>query len=184
MEKWSYKSNGRNKIMSNARRKITKYEIILCILVLALIVVGLLLPKTGKLVMLDEFCNISIFWIVCFYVIVRVIHNWKIGGKSTKTAGVVIASICAMVCLWFTKDFAADLVSGTKTVTLTNIEVSETQAHTGIFSHHYYLMGTDSQKLRIRVEISVDDYTMMSLRENETAVLVYYEHTNRAVSIR
>ena len=184
MEKWSYKSNGRNKIMNNARRKITKYEIILCILVLALIVVGLLLPKTGKLVLLDEFCNISIFWIVCFYVIVRVIHNWKIGGKSTKTAGVVIAAVCAAVCLWFTKDLADDLVSGTKTVTLKDIEVSENQAHTGIFSHHYYLLGTDPQGERIRVEISADDYTLMRLAGNKSAVLVYYEHTGRAVSVR
>lgn len=46
--------------MSKVRRKITKYEIILCVLVLAVIVAGLLLPKTGELVLLDEFCNISV----------------------------------------------------------------------------------------------------------------------------
>ncbi len=170
--------------MSKARRKITKYEIILCILVLAVIAAGLLLPKTGELVLLDEFCSISVIWIVCIYVIVRVIHNWKIGGKSTKTTGMLIAVFCAAVCLWFTKDFTVDLVSGTKTVTLTDIEVSETQAHTGIFSHHYYLMGMDPQGLRTRVEISADDYTMMRQTGNETAVLVYYEHTGRAVSVR
>lgn len=161
--------------MSKVRRKITKYEIILCVLVLAVIVAGLLLPKTGELVLLDEFCNISVIWIVCIYVVVRVIHNWKTGEKSNKTAGVIIAVFCAAVCMWFTKDFAADLASGTKTVTLTDIEVSETQAHTSIFSHHYYLMGTDSQGLRTRVEISADDYTMMSQTGNGTAVLVYYD---------
>ena len=134
--------------------------------------------------LLDEFCNISVIWIVCIYVVVRVIHNWKTGEKSNKTAGVIIAVFCAAVCMWFTKDFAADLASGTKTVTLTDIEVSETQAHTSIFSHHYYLMGTDSQGLRTRVEISADDYTMMSRTGNGTAVLVYYEHTGRAVSAR
>lgn len=32
--------------MSKVRRKITKYEIILCVLVLAVIVAGLLLPKS------------------------------------------------------------------------------------------------------------------------------------------
>ena len=96
----------------------------------------------------------------------------------------IIAVFCAAVCMWFTKDFAADLAWGTKTVTLTDIEVSETQAHTSIFSHHYYLMGTDSQGLRTRVETSADDYTMMSQTGNGTAVLVYYEHTGRAVSAR
>ena len=170
--------------MGRSERKIKKYEIILCILVLAVIAAGLLLPKTGELVLLDEFCSISVIWIVCIYVIVRVIHNWKRGEKSTKTAGVVIAAVCAAVCLWFTKDLAADLVSGTKTVTLTDIEVSENQAHTGIFSHHYYLLGTDPQGERIRVEISADDYTLMRLAGNKSAVLVYYEHTGRAVSVR
>ena len=170
--------------MSKVRRKITKYEIILCVLVLAVIVAGLLLPKTGELVLLDEFCNISVIWIVCIYVVVRVIHNWKTGEKSTKTAGVIIAAVCAAVCLWFTKDLAADLVSGTKTVMLTDIEVSESQAHTGIFSHHYYLLGKDPQGERIRVEISADDYTRTRLAGNATAVLVYYEHTGRAVSMR
>lgn len=62
--------------MSKVRRKITKYEIILCVLVLAVIVAGLLLPKTGELVLLDEFCNISVIWIVCIYVVVRVIHMY------------------------------------------------------------------------------------------------------------
>ena len=163
--------------MSKVRRKITKYEIILCVLVLADIVPGLLLPMLGELVLLDEFCNISVIWIVCIYVVVRVIHNWKTGEKSNKTAGVTIAVFCAAVCMWFTKDFAADLASGTKTVTLTDIEVSETQAHTS-------MMATDSQGLRTRVEISADDYTMMSQTGNGTAVLVYYEHTGRAVSAR
>ena len=170
--------------MSKVRRKITKYEIILCVLVLAVIVAGLLLPKTGELVLLDEFCNISVIWIVCIYVVVRVIHNWKTGEKSTKTAGVIIAAVCAELCLWFTKDLAADLVSGTKTVILTDIEVRESQAHTGIFSHHYYLLGMDPQGERIRVEISADDYTRTRLAGNATAVLVYYEHTGRAVSVR
>lgn len=32
--------------------------------------------------------------------------------------------------------------------------------------------------------VEVDDYTMMSQTGNGTAVLVYYEHTGRAVSAR
>ncbi len=168
--------------MRRSERKIKKYEIILCILVLAVIAAGLLLPKTGELVLLDELCSILVIWIVCIYVVVRVIHNWKTGEKSTKTAGVIIAAVCAELCLWFTKDLAADLVSGTKPVILTDIEVRESQAHTGIFSHHYYLLGTDPQGERIRVEISAEDSARMA--GNKSAILVYYEHTRRAVSVR
>lgn len=163
---------------------IKKFEVVLCILVLAAIAAGLLLPETGNLVLLDELCSILVIWIVCICVIIRVIHNWKTGEKSTKTAGAIIAAVCAAVCLWFTKDLAADLVSGTKTVMLTDIEVSESQAHTGIFSSHYYLMGTDPQGERIRVEISADDYTRTRLAGNASAVLVYYEHIGRAASVR
>ena len=170
--------------MRKSERKIKKYEIILCILVLAAVAAGLLLPKTGELVLLDELCSISVIWIVCIYVVVRVIHNWKTGEKSTKTAGVIIVAVCAAVCLWFTKDLAADLVSGTKTVMLTDIEVSESQAHTGIFSHHYYLLGRI-----LRGKGSVWKYQQMTIHAaldcgNTTAVLVYYEHTGRAVSMR
>ena len=82
--------------MRKSERKIKKYEIILCILVLAVVAAGLLLPKTGELVLLDELCSISVIWIVCIYVVVRVIQNWKTGEKSTRTAGVIIAAVCAV----------------------------------------------------------------------------------------
>ena len=50
-------------IMVRSERKIKKYEIILCILVLAVIAAGLLLPETGNLVLLDELCNAAVIWI-------------------------------------------------------------------------------------------------------------------------
>ena len=74
---------------------IKKFEVVLCILVLAAIAAGLLLPETGNLVLLDELCSILVIWIVCICVIIRVIHNWKTGEKSTKTAGAIIAAVCA-----------------------------------------------------------------------------------------
>ena len=40
------------------KRKIQTYEIILCIFVLAVVAAGLLMPKTGSLVMIDEICDI------------------------------------------------------------------------------------------------------------------------------
>ena len=44
--------------MGKSGRKIKNHEIILCILVLAVIAAGLLLPETGNLVLLDEFCDV------------------------------------------------------------------------------------------------------------------------------
>lgn len=44
------------------KRKIQTYEIILCIFVLAVVAAGLLMPKTGSLVMIDEICDIVAVW--------------------------------------------------------------------------------------------------------------------------
>lgn len=57
------------------KRKIQTYEIILCIFVLAVVAAGLLMPKTGSLVMIDEICDIVAIWTVCIYVIVRIIQS-------------------------------------------------------------------------------------------------------------
>ena len=74
---------------------------------------------------------------------------------------------------------ALDLVSGPVTTRLTDIQVSRSQAHTGIFSLHYYLTGTDSQEERIRLEISGDDYTRLS--GSNSVTVEYYRHTGRIV---
>ena len=90
--------------MSRSGRKIKKYEIILCILVLAVIAAGLLLPKTGNLVLLDELCNAAIIWIACIYVIVRALRSrtaLSVSGKAARAAAVII---CIAFVFWFSKD--------------------------------------------------------------------------------
>lgn len=74
---------------------------------------------------------------------------------------------------------ALDLVSGPETAQLTDIQVSRSQAHTGIFSLHYYLTGTDSRGERVRLEISGDDYTRLS--GSSSVTVEYYRHTGRIV---
>ena len=148
---------------------------------LAVIVAGLVLPKSGPLVLLVELWVIFIIWVVCIYVIARIIQNRKTAEAGIKTAGAILAVICAAVCLWFTRDIAADLVSGPKTAALTEVEVRQSQAHTGIFSHHYYLTGTDPPGKRIRVEISSGDYA--GAAGTERANLVYYENHARSRSV-
>ena len=82
--------------------------------------------------------------------------------------------------LWFSKDIVPDLAAGPQTAILTDIQLSGTQAHTGIFSHHYYLLGIDLQGEKIRVEISGQDYERL---ETAGSVLIeYYPNTKRAVN--
>ena len=54
---------------------------------MAVIAAGLLLPKTGELVLLDEFCDLSVIWIVCAYLVIRVVRNRTLLSASRKALG-------------------------------------------------------------------------------------------------
>lgn len=161
------------------KRKIQTYEIILCIFVLAVVAAGLLMPKTGSLVMIDEICDIVAIWTVCIYVIVRIIQSRGRFQASVKAARILVIAACVVIGVLFTRSTALDLVSGPVTAQLTDIQVSRSQAHTGIFSLHYYLTGTDSRGERVRLEISGDDYTRLS--GSSSVTVEYYRHTGRIV---
>ena len=161
------------------KRKIQTYEIILCIFVLAVVAAGLLMPKTGPLVMIDEICDIVAIWTVCIYVIVRIIQSRGRFQASVKAARILVIAACVVIGVLFTRSTALDLVSGPVTAQLTDIQVSRSQAHTGIFSLHYYLTGTDSRGELVRLEISGDDYTRLS--GSSSVTVEYYRHTGRIV---
>lgn len=161
------------------KRKIQTYEIILCIFVLAVVAAGLLMPKTGSLVMIDEICDIVAVWTVCIYVIVRIIQSRGRFQASVKAVRILVIAACVVIGVLFTGSTALDLVSGPETARLTDIQVSRSQAHTGIFSLHYYLTGTDSRGERVRLEISGDDYTRLS--GSSSVMVEYYRHTGRIV---
>ena len=168
-------------IMVRSERKIKKYEIILCILVLAVIAAGLLLPETGNLVLLDELCNAAVIWIACIYVIVRALRNRTALPFSGRAAGVAAVIVCIAVALWFSKDIGLDLAAGPQTATLTDIQLSKAQAHTVIFSHHYYLTGSDNNGVTLRAEITGEEYSR--LPQGGTVTIEYYEHTRRIVKV-
>ena len=157
-------------------KKINIVEIILVILVLIVIAAGLLLPKTGELALLDELCNISVLWIVCVYVVVKVVRN----KTSKKALGTGLVIVCLALALWFSKDLVLDLSAGPQRVVLSDIQVSEAQGHTGIFSHHYYLTGSHNNET-LRFEISAKEYSQLKPCASVTAEV--YKHTRRIVSV-
>lgn len=162
-------------------KRLKKQEIIFFVLVLAVIAAGLLLPKTGELVLLDEFCDLSVIWIVCAYLVIRVVRNRTLLSASRKVLGAGVVIVCFALALWFSKDLVLDLSSGSKTVELKDIQVSESLAHTGIFSHHYYLTGSDNEDEILRLEISGEDYGR--LQQGQTVRVEYYKHTGRIVKV-
>ena len=85
-------------------KKINKVEILLVILVLIVIAAGLLLPKTGELVLLDELCNSSVLWIVCVYVVVKVVRNKASGQDLLLCALLWHSGFLKILCLIFRLD--------------------------------------------------------------------------------
>ncbi len=138
------------------------------------------MPKTGALVMIDEICDVLAIWTVCIYVIVRIIQSIGSFSTSVKAARGVVIVACVVIGVVFTRSTALDLVSGPVTTPLTDIQVSRSQSHTGIFSLHYYLTGTDSRGEHVRLEISGDDYTRLS--GSSSVTVEYYRYTGRIVS--
>ena len=157
------------------------------VLLLAVIIIGFFLPKSGSLVMLDEFCNVLVIWMIGIYGVTRLCQGRKTFSRSEKRFRMFFAALCIGFAVFFTIQPAADLLSGTTTASFTDIEVTQSTAHTGIFSHHYYLTGTDTEGLRHRLEISGDDYTALNGRTYDTDSLgksitvEYYEYTGRVV---
>lgn len=137
------------------------------------------MPKTGVFVIIDEIRYVLAIWGVCIYVTLRIIQSRGKFSASVKAARGVVIAACVVIGLLFARSPALDLVSGPETTLLTDSQVSTSQAHTGIFSRHYYLTGTDSQGERVRLEISGDDYTRLS--GSNSVTVEYYRHTGRIV---
>ncbi|HIR93642.1 MAG TPA: hypothetical protein IAB98_09520, partial [Candidatus Egerieimonas intestinavium] len=114
--------------MKKLLSKVHSSDMIICVAFLALVVTGIILPKTGPLVLMDEACDLLLIWGVCIFVSVRLIRLNKDDLTSAKTwRGIVIAA-CAAACIWFTKDIVLDVAEGPRRMTLENTEVSRMQA--------------------------------------------------------
>lgn len=161
------------------KKKIHSYEIVLAVLAIIVIAAGLFMPKTGPLVLADEFCDSLVIWILGIWVILRAIRRKGNVTASVKTAKIFTVVVCIAVGLWFTGGVAADLVKGPERAVLSDIQVSKSQTRTGIFSLHYYVTGTDNAGERIRLEISGNDYSKISGRD--TIRVEYYKNTRRMV---
>lgn len=164
------------------RRKPHISEFITCVITLAIIVAGLFMPKTGTFVLADEFCDVIAVWAVCALVILRIAQREKIPAPSKQGIRVLIMAICVMVSVLTALAPTLDLIAGPENTKLTDIRFSKSQAHTGIFSLHYYLEGTDGQGDRVRLEISGDDYTRLA--KSSSVIAEYYRHTGRALSVQ
>ena len=167
--------------MKRKIRKIKKYEIRLAVLALIVIVMNFVIPKTGSLVLLDELCGVAIFVIIGIWAVCRLADKGKKEETIGKVICILIAAISLITAVWLGSKIIRDLSAGPETVILTDLQVNHYQGHSGIFSSHYYMIGTDSQGEKFRAEISGRDYTELSGEDRVT--ITYYRYTDRILDI-
>lgn len=160
-------------------RKIKIYEMVCCVFVVIAIIAGLIMPKTGRFVLADEICDMAVIWIVCIVIIARTVRYSSESSFMGKAVCGVVAFLLLAFGIWLTRDVALDIVSGPETGEFSDLQVSRTQAHTGIFSQHDYLEAADAEGERYRFEISGKDGS--EIQGRDTIRMEYYRHTERIV---
>lgn len=157
-------------------------DIIFYVSVFVVIGAGLLFPKTGELSLIDELFDILIIWIAAIYIIYKLLRKGKLyDAKQKMVRNIIIVSSIAM-CVWFSKGIVLDCVNGTKEEIFYDVTVSRYQGPSGIISLHYYLLGTNESGDKVRLEISADDYSKLSMKRQ--VQVEYYENTRRVVECR
>lgn len=157
--------------------KIKSGDTICCICIIVFIFASCFMPKTGKLVLLDEVFKVLLLWLASGYIIVKIIISQNMQSMPQKVARIMVIIACSVVSLWCAKSVVLDMINGTKEVTMSDCTVSMLQGKSGIISRHYYLEGMDENGKRMKMEISAKDYT--ALLHKESVRVEYYCYTDR-----
>lgn len=162
------------------RKEVRTITVIIgCILAGLLIAVQMIMPATGRTVMVSEIVRAIIFWILFIYVDVKILKKEKKKKFSDKITGIGIVIISLVFCGWISKGIVIDLIHGPESMKLNHI-VTEKAANLGVFSMNYQLIGMDRNGDKIILKISGDDYSRLSNVDNITVIA--YKETGRIVS--
>ena len=90
------------------------------VLVFVVIGVGLLLPKTGPMALLDELFDVLIIWIAGAYIIYKLVRKGKMYDSKQKIIRNIIMVCCIIICLWFSKGIALDFINGANSLVISS----------------------------------------------------------------
>lgn len=150
--------------------------------IMALVIISVILPPSGKTALLDETCSVLEIWSAVIYILWKIAKRCKAERAKTisvKIARAVVTAVIVSAGILFSRPLAMDMFLGPKTIILYEPKVSNLQGHTGIFSLHYYLYGEDEDGTIHRIEISGDEYQTIQRQSRHEMTVRYYEHTKR-----
>jgi hypothetical protein len=159
----------------NLLKKLKKFDWVYTSVGVALSIVALFLPKSGRFALLDVAVDNLIIWGIVVYVFLKV--RKLSGGIKQNLFVYVVWLFLVLFSLCTTKNFVMDIISGPKAITLYNVNLSMLQGTKGLISLHYYLNGSDSEGKHHRIEISSWDYNNFNRPDSFT--ITYYENTDR-----
>ena len=163
-------------------KKVAIFDGVCVVIILAGIIGGLLLPVTGKLVLVDELCGGIAVLGTGLWLCKIAVNAWRAGNKKNGMLFSALTALLIAVSIVMAKDAVLDLMQGSTTVTLSDCSVEKRGASRGIISLDYYLTGTDEQGNTYTFEISGEDYMRL---ENKPSVTVEgYVNTGRVITYR
>lgn len=147
---------------------------------LIVVVCSLLLPKSGRLALLDTMFDTLVFYLIAAGVFMKI---RKRGGRLRNNWYLYGAVIVLMfLAVWKTAGIARDCMKGPKAIVLNDVTLSELHGTKGSISLHYYMKGTDEYGKKYRIEISGADYYRLN-DYGTTVTIMYYENVKRLYQI-
>ena len=160
-----------------------------------LLVAAVLLPNTGTLVLLDEFCAVAMLWTAVIWGAVLLVW-FKKHSAATTTSGkkdiliILIAVVLVLLAVFLSSaDFVLDLIHGEQIIVLNRCSVEQAGTSKGIISVDYYLTGRDESGETHRFTIAAENYYAFLARYgkysvgNWSATVHGYPNSGRVVSI-
>jgi len=145
-----------------------------------LLLLYLLLPRSGKTVIAYSISKAALLDVACVFLIIKFVPILKSGNRKQFYIKMTIVVISIMVGAIAAKNPVFDVINGPRSMKVSNITVFHQYGTAGIFTSHYYLYGTNPEGRNIRIEISGDDYT--ALEHIKTADIKYYENSKLLIS--
>lgn len=164
------------------KKKLSKIDWVYIVVIIVCVLGELLLPATGKLVLLDELCGGVIVAILGLWFLKGTAITWSSCGWKNRILFSMLTVLMLGVSMILAKDAALDLIQGSTTVELTDCSVEKRSGSLGVIGLDYYLWGTDADGKEYRFTISGSDYERLK-REKEVTVLGYV-NTERVIAYR
>ncbi len=168
--------------MDKDRSKIFTKDIIFYVIAFVVLIIGFILPESGKFALLDEGFKVILIWLICTYAIVSIKRMEKAVNATQKILRIVVIIATIVISIWFSANLVRDIITGSQQVELNDVEVDKLEGRYGIISSHYYLIGNDENGNRVKFKISSNDYYELSGVKSVT--VEYYEYTGRVIKIQ